>query len=108
MRAEGAPSGPPERSGWSGQLDVEAARIVLTSEANGEGKLAVHGLMRPHDMLFSLGLPLAIHAALIDTGELIVEAGRVRGWGRIDQLQAEIAGRTLSDAHMIVRTCASR
>lgn len=87
---------------WSGQLDVRDARILVTGEDDGSGIVAVKGLFRPHDLTTRLGVPIRVRAADLTLGELILEGGRVRGWGEITNLDAELAGRRLDDARMVV------
>jgi len=93
-------AGEPAR--WGGRLDIDDARIVLTGEPDGVGKLALVGDLRPHDMAFTMGLPLAIRDARARVGELVVEAGRLRGWARVEGLEADIADRALTDGSVIV------
>jgi len=87
--------------GWRGALDVLGARLVVTSEADNRGKVAMRGAMRAHDLELRLGLPIRIAEAKIALEELVQESNRARGWARIDGLQAEIAERELNDASMI-------
>jgi AsmA-like protein len=86
---------------WRGQLDVLGARLLVTSEADNQGKVAVRGALRPHDLAMSLGLPIRIQSAKVALEELISESGRFRGWARITDLEARIAERELSGASML-------
>ncbi|MSR61401.1 MAG: hypothetical protein EXS08_02990 [Planctomycetes bacterium] len=86
---------------WRGALDVLGARLLVTSEADKRGKVALRGAMRAHDLELSLGLPIRIAEAKIALEELLQESNRTRGWARIDGLQATIAERELNDASMI-------
>jgi len=87
---------------WRGQMDVLGARLVVTSEASDQGKVAFRGRLRPHDLALRLGLPIRIDSADLDLEELILESERFRGWGRITALDARIAERELTAASMIV------
>lgn len=88
-------------SAWRGAIDVQGARLLVTSEADNQGKIAVRGAVRPHDLAMSLGLPLRIETGRVELEELILESGRFRGWARISGLDARIAERELSDASML-------
>lgn len=87
---------------WHGTLDVEGARLLLTYEKDGAGKLLLVGALEVHDTALRLGLPLRVESARLDVEELVLEAGRLRGWGRISDLDADLAGRALSGAGMLV------
>ena len=87
---------------WSGAVDVPGARILLTSEADGEGKVAIQGRVEPHDLAMRLGLPIRVDRGVLQIRELVFEQGLVRGWGEIERLDALIAGRRLANARMIV------
>ena len=94
---------PLEESGtWSGELDVPDARILLTTEDSGRGIVAIQGLFRPHDLTTRLGVPIRVRSAELNLGEFILEGERVRGWGEIKNLDADLAGRRLEDARMVV------
>lgn len=86
---------------WRGALDVLGARLLVTSEADERGKVAVRGALRAHDLALRLGLPIRIDSARVELQELVLEQGRFRGWARISELQAHIAERVLSSASMI-------
>lgn len=90
-----------ENEAWRGKIDVLGARILVTSEADGAGKVAVRGPVRPHDLAMRLGLPIAVESADVKLEELVLESGRYRGWARIEGLEARIAERALSGASMI-------
>jgi hypothetical protein len=83
-------------------VDVHGASILLTSEADGEGKVAIRGDVEPHDLVMRLGLPIEVERGLLKIRELVFEQGRVRGWGEIEALDALIADRRLAGARMIV------
>jgi hypothetical protein len=85
---------------WEGQLDALGAKLVITGEHESGGKTALHGVLVPHDLSMRLGLPIEIESARLDIQKLVLEAGRVRGWGEIEALDARIAGRELRDARM--------
>lgn len=86
---------------WRGALDILGARLLVTSEADDQGRVAVRGELRAHDLALRLGLPIRIDSARLDLEELVLEQGRFRGWARISELQAHIAERELSSASMI-------
>jgi hypothetical protein len=86
---------------WRGAIDVRGARILVTSEEDGSGKVAVRGPVRPHDLSMRLGVPISVASADVQLEELVLESGRFRGWARIEELSARIAERELSGARMI-------
>lgn len=87
---------------WSGQIDLPQAQMVLTNEQDGSGKVAIYGAARVHDVTLRPGLAIAVDSLDAEVRELIVEAGRIRMWGNVDNLNAQIEGRPLEDANMIV------
>ncbi len=91
-----------ESASWDGTIDVLGARILVSAEQGGTGKFAVHGKVRPNNLMLRYGFPIRIEDAEVDLREIVLEGGRVRGWGRIEGLRAEIAERDLENAHMIV------
>lgn len=86
---------------WRGLMDVLGARLVVTSEADDQGKSAMRGAMRLHDVSMTLGFPLRIESANVALEEMVSESNRVRGWARIRDLEALIAERKLSAGSMI-------
>ena len=85
----------------NGSLSVRNARVVIVNET-GASKVAMHGVIRPRALSLRLGLPILVSDANLEVEELIYEAGRLRGWGAISGLSAEIAGREVRDGSMIV------
>ncbi len=90
-----------ENPSWRGLIDILGARVVVTSELDDQGKTAMRGVMRLHDLELELGLPIQIDTARVTLEEMVQESERVRGWARIDGLEAHIAERELSAASMI-------
>ncbi len=86
---------------WRGQMDILGARLLVTSEADDQGKVAMRGALRLHDLSLRLGLPIAIESASVQLEEFVLESERIRGWARIAELEARIAERELSAASMI-------
>ena len=86
---------------WRGMLDVDGARVVVTSEIGDQGKVAVRGNVVPHDLAMSFGLPIEVPRAEVGIEEMIFEGGRVRGWGRAEELSATFFDRRLSEARML-------
>lgn len=86
---------------WRGQMDILGARLLVTSEADDQGKVAMRGALRLHDLAMRLGLPIAIDSASVSLEELVLESERFRGWARIADLEARIAERQLSRASLI-------
>ena len=84
---------------WRGQIDVLGAHILLTGPGS-DGKLVLHGAMRPHDLAMRLGLPITIGSARLDLREFVRERDRFRAWGQISGLDATLAERELEDAQM--------
>jgi hypothetical protein len=87
---------------WRGRVDVEGGHLSLTGPRQGEGRLEFRGKVIPNDMFVQLGLPLSIRSATVVIDELILEGGRVRGVGRIEDLFGRIADRELGPARMLV------
>jgi hypothetical protein len=89
---------------WHGAIDVDGARILVTSDVADQsaGRLVVSGPVRPHGLSFRLGVPIEVPSARVELERLVLEAGKVRGWARIEGLIARIAGRELSNASMTV------
>jgi hypothetical protein len=86
-----------------GAVDVRGARFVITSGTDDHpGLAALRGRIVPHGLSLSLGVPIHVTTAEIDIRELISEHGRLRGWGRIDDLRGQIADRDVEDASMIL------
>lgn len=90
-----------ESENWRGALDVDGARVVVTSERGGQGKVAVRGAVEPHDLAMRFGIPIEVPRAKVEIEELIFEAGRVRGWGRVEDLAGRFFDRSLSEARML-------
>lgn len=86
---------------WSGQMDALGARLVVTSESDDRGRVALRGDLRLHDMTMRLGLPIAVETADVHVEESVIESSRLRGWAHIDGLVADIAERRLTDGRMI-------
>ena len=91
-----------ESLAWRGEIDVPGARLVVANARDGSSHLAVRGLLRPQRITTRLGLPIEIRTAEVDLRELIWEAGRIRGWASLEGLEAEVAGRELRGASMIL------
>jgi hypothetical protein len=87
---------------WRGRVDIEGGRLTLTGPRQGEGRLEFRGTVIPNDMFVQLGLPLSIRSATAIIDELILEGGRVRGVGRIEDLFGRIADRELGPARLLV------
>ena len=87
---------------WRGRLDIEDGRIVISGPRQGDSRLEFSGKITPNDMFVQLGLPFAVRSASATIEELILEGGRVRGFGRIDDLYGEIAGRELGPASLLL------
>ncbi len=85
-----------------GRIDVLGARILLTGPKERAGILLVRGPLELQDLSLRLGLPITILSAKGELEEFAFEEQRFRGWARVDDLDALIAGRSLSDASMIV------
>jgi hypothetical protein len=86
---------------WTGQMDALGARLVVTSEGDDQGRVALRGDLRLHDMTMRLGLPIAVESAAVHVEESVNESGRLRGWAHIDDLVADIAERRLTDGSLI-------
>jgi hypothetical protein len=86
----------------NGSIDVLGARILLTGPRDRPGILLVRGPFELRDLALKLGLPIQIHAARLELEEFAVEEQRVRGWARVLDMDAAIAGRALSGTSLIV------
>ena len=86
---------------WRGLIDVLGARLVVTSEYEDDGKVAVRGPMRLRDLALRLGIPLRVERATVDLKELVQEAERLRGWAEITAIEAALAERRLGDGRLI-------
>ncbi|MEQ1893841.1 MAG: AsmA-like C-terminal region-containing protein, partial [Planctomycetota bacterium] len=86
---------------WHGQIDVLGARLLVTSEFENDGKVAVRGPMQLEELGLRLGIPLRVARARVDLKELVQEEGRFRGWAEISAIDASLAERALTDAHLI-------
>ncbi len=87
---------------WRGLLDIEGARVLITSPEGAEGIVVLSGPLRPHDLAVSFGLPIEVERANVDVREMVLERGSVRAWAEIEGLNATLAERDLRDASMIV------
>ncbi|HEX6884813.1 MAG TPA: AsmA-like C-terminal region-containing protein [Planctomycetota bacterium] len=90
-----------ENPDFRGFLDVLGARLVMTSEFDDDGRVAMRGPMRLHDMSLQLGLPIEVRTAEVDLREMVLESERFRGWAEIAGMDASLAERRLSSARMI-------
>lgn len=86
---------------WRGTIDVLGARLVVTSEFENDGKVAVRGPMRLRDLALRLGIPLGVERATVDLKELVQESERLRGWAEITAIEATLAERELGDGRLI-------
>jgi len=86
---------------WRGTLDVLGARMLVTSEYENAGKVAVRGPMRLSDLALRLGIPLRVERATVELKELVQEADRVRGWAEMTAIEASLADRRLADGRLI-------
>jgi hypothetical protein len=89
-----------ERSQLAGTVDVTGARVLAVALRDGGGRVAFRGGVAPRAVRLSAGLPLLLRRGEIDVRDLVLEAGRLRGWWRIDGLDAEVAGRAVENAEM--------
>ncbi len=89
-------------TGLTGEVDVDAARILVVSDPDGKSRVAFHGRAEPRRVRLTAGVPIAIRRAAIDVESLVLEAGRVRAWWSVSDLDAQVAGRRIDDASMIV------
>ncbi|MAB81500.1 MAG: hypothetical protein CMJ89_19340 [Planctomycetes bacterium] len=97
-------SGTQEDSGvaLAGYVDIPWAHVIVTWELGGDGKVALRGPVKAWGLELGGGFPIDITYAKLDIDEFVLEEGRVRGWGKVDNLSAQIAGRALNQASMIV------
>jgi hypothetical protein len=91
-----------EKTGLSGAVDVGAARVLAVIDPDGRAKVAFQGRVTPRGMHLDVALPLVLERGSIDVEDLVLESGRLRGWWRIEGLAAEISGREIEDASMIM------
>ncbi len=93
---------------WRGRLDVPAASLTLEQRADGRRETRMSGDVVLSDCFLDLGLPLAFRSANGRVEQLVVDAGGVHGWGRIEDLYGQIAERELGPASMLVSYHGSR
>ncbi len=86
---------------WRGWIDVDDAEIRLSGSPRGGDRVEFSGRITPNDMSVQLGLPISVRSASARIEHLALEGGRVRAWGRIDDLYGEIAGRNLGPANLL-------
>lgn len=84
-----------------GRLDVGDARLIVVNERDGRGKVALHGRATLRGVELSTGLPIELEVADVQVESLVLEAGRLRGWWKVSDLDATVAGRRLEDASLI-------
>lgn len=93
---------------WRGRLDVPEATMTLEQRADGRREMRMSGDVVLSDCFLDLGLPLAFRSANGRVERLVVDAGGVHGWGRIEDLYGQIAERELGPASMLVSYHGSR
>lgn len=97
-----------EDLGWRGRVEVPAGHLVFSQEFTGTPRLEISGDLRLSDMSLELGLPISVGSATARIEQLIIEDGRARGWGTIDELYGHVLGRDLGPSHMLVSYFDSR
>ncbi len=91
-----------ERFGWGGTLDFDGTEVLLWNDGRGGGRLALEGLVGPHNMTLDAGLPLHVTSAELDVRSLVFERGRARAWVELEGLFGRLAERSLENASMTV------
>jgi len=91
-----------------GRIDLDGARIVLADDGRGGTRLGAHGDVLPHNASVRVGLPIQVSSGRIAIEELLLEAGGLRGWARVEDLYARAAGRELARTSMTVTLVESR
>jgi hypothetical protein len=86
---------------WRGKMDVEHGRLRASWSAQEPPRVSFRGDLRVSDFFVQVGLPLAVRSALAPGVELIYENGKVRAWGELSDLYAQMDGRRLDDASMV-------
>jgi hypothetical protein len=86
--------------GFTGRLDIDDARLVLSGDRDGAGSVRLEGRVRPRALRVDLGLPLDVDAAEVRVESLFFEGGQVRAWARVDELYGSLAGRRLADTRL--------
>lgn len=89
-----------ENQDWRGQLDLKAARLLVTMPEDKLVRVRMHGPMRVHDMRFPFGFEVQLDSADVQLSEFVAEQGGVRAWGAIKELNADLAERELRNAEM--------
>ena len=85
-----------------GFVNIEGAHIVVTWEHLDGGRVALRGPVYAFNVDLGKSLPVSINSAEIDVHELVLEEERLRGWGEVEELTAEVGSRQLANASMIV------
>ncbi|MEM7309326.1 MAG: hypothetical protein AAF682_21765 [Planctomycetota bacterium] len=86
----------------AGRIDIRNARLLVVSDNHGKDRVVFRGDVFPRGVALKAGLPIEIRTAAIGVEQLVLEAGRVRGWWRVAGLDGDIAGRRVEDAGMIM------
>ncbi len=87
---------------WRGKMDVEGARLTARVGSAGLSSVTFHGDLALSDLFLQLGVPLQVRSAAAREVELVYEEGALRAWGRIEGLYAQMDGRRLDDASMLI------
>ena len=89
-----------DRTGLSGVVDIRDARVLVISDRDGRDRVAFRGEVTPRDVHLTAGLPMNLLSGTIVVEELVLEAGRVRGWWRVNEMDSVVAGRRVENAEM--------
>jgi len=87
---------------WRGRFDFTDGHLAITIPSRGETRIELAGDLVPHAMSVTIGLPLAVESATMRLDQLVREDGKVRALATIEGLEGTLAGRSLSDARMIL------
>jgi hypothetical protein len=87
---------------WRGKMDVDRGLLTARLGAGGISSIAFHGDLALSDLFLQLGVPVQVRSAAARGVELVYEEGALRAWGRIEGLYAQMDGRRLDDARMLV------
>lgn len=86
---------------WRGWIDIDDAEVKISGSPTGGDRVEFSGRITPNDMSVQLGLPISVRSASARIEHLAFEGGKVRAWGRIEDLYGEVAGRNLGPADLL-------
>jgi len=87
---------------WRGTVDLEDVALTLRTHAGRPSTVQLDGELRIADVNLQLGLPLSIRSGIARDVHFLFDGERVRGWTEISEVYAQLDGRRLDDASMVL------